>query len=222
MPSQRAAHTHRVRLVEHVEAERSELAELLGRLSPEELDHPSLCQGWSVRDVAAHAISYDRLNPFVYAVLFVFTGLSINRTNKALVWWWRRRDLDRLMDAYRRSPRPRGMMRLLGSRIALLDVLVHQQDIRRPLDRPREIPPARTEAVARILVHHRIGAGGASRARHLRFEATDAGWTVGTGEQTVSGPAEAIVTALAGRADALQSLEGDGFESFTARVAGRG
>ena len=68
------------------------------------------------------------------------------------------------------------MMRLLGKRIALLDCLVHQQDIRRSLGRPRAIPPERLAAVAEILRHHRIGAGGIVRARGLRFVATDTGW----------------------------------------------
>src|SRR5947209_5905903 len=94
--------SHAVNLVELIEAERSELAALLESLSAEELARESLCAGWSVRDVAAHVISYDRINPLLYAVLFVATGFSINRTNHTLVRFWRRRDTATLVRAFRR------------------------------------------------------------------------------------------------------------------------
>src|SRR5207237_6484823 len=148
------------------------------------------------------------------------TGFSINRTNRTLVRFWRRRDTSTLVRAFRRCPLPRGMMRLLGRRIALLDVLVHQQDIRRPLGRPREIPAERSETVTRILTRHRIGAGGASRARGLSFHATDAGWSIGDGP-AVEGPAEAIVMALAGRSEAVSDLRGEGLRTLAGQVADR-
>lgn len=66
-------------LLEHIQAERSELADLLEDLTAEEPAHPSLCKGWSVRDVAAHAVSYDRINPLTYFVLFLATGVSVDR-----------------------------------------------------------------------------------------------------------------------------------------------
>src|SRR5438046_1141891 len=49
-----AGATHPVKLVEHIEAERSELAALRESLNAEELGCASLCEGCSVRDVAAH------------------------------------------------------------------------------------------------------------------------------------------------------------------------
>lgn len=39
--------------------ERVELADFLASLGPEQWEHPSLCRRWRVRDVAAHAISYE-------------------------------------------------------------------------------------------------------------------------------------------------------------------
>ncbi len=33
--------------------ERADLADLLETLSPEQWEHPSLCEGWTVRDVVA-------------------------------------------------------------------------------------------------------------------------------------------------------------------------
>ena len=36
---------------------------MLSGLAPEQWDHPSLCAGWSVRDVAAHCVSFEGLSP---------------------------------------------------------------------------------------------------------------------------------------------------------------
>jgi hypothetical protein len=38
---------------------------------------------------------------------------------------------------------PRGLPTALGGRIALVEALIHHQDIRRPLGLPRAIPPER-------------------------------------------------------------------------------
>jgi len=206
-----------VNLRRHIRAERSDLIQLLETLSPAEFEAPSLCEGWAVRDVAAHAISYDRISPLLYVPMFLVSGFSIDRTNRLLVWWWRRRDTAAIVQALRRSPTPRGMMRLLGPRIALLDIFVHQQDIRRPIGRPRQIPPDRLAAVGELLRHHRIGAGGVKRAKGLRFEAEDIDWTAGDGP-AVRGPAEALLMALAGRPTALDELTGEGKEELTNRL----
>jgi uncharacterized protein (TIGR03083 family) len=37
--------------------ERADVAALLSTLSPEEWETPSLCAGWSVKDVVAHMLS---------------------------------------------------------------------------------------------------------------------------------------------------------------------
>lgn len=39
--------------------ERRDLADLLDSLTPEQWATPSLCAGWSVRDVVAHILSYE-------------------------------------------------------------------------------------------------------------------------------------------------------------------
>jgi uncharacterized protein (TIGR03083 family) len=207
-----------VGLGDHIQAERSDFRGLLEELSEEEFNAPSLCEGWTVRDVAAHAISYDRISPLLYVPLFAVSGLSIDRTNRVLVRWWRRRGTGAIVEAFRRSPSPRRMMSLLGRRIALLDAFVHQQDIRRPLGRSREIPPERLVVVGDILRHHRIGAGGMKRAKGLRLQSDDIDWSAGDGP-IVHGPAEALLMALAGRPAALDELAGEGKDQLAQRVA---
>lgn len=47
-----------------VRAERLHLADLLADLSPSEWDEPSLCDAWSVHDVAAHLTTTTRETPW--------------------------------------------------------------------------------------------------------------------------------------------------------------
>ena len=42
-------------------AERTDLADLLETLTPEQWEAPSLCKGWRVRDVVAHVMSFDEV-----------------------------------------------------------------------------------------------------------------------------------------------------------------
>ena len=46
-------------------AERTDLADFLATLTPGEWVAPSLCEGWRVRDVVAHVMSFDVDLPFM-------------------------------------------------------------------------------------------------------------------------------------------------------------
>lgn len=51
----------RTRLWALIHEERAAMAATLESLTPEEWEHPSLCAGWSVKDVAAHVISNPQI-----------------------------------------------------------------------------------------------------------------------------------------------------------------
>jgi uncharacterized protein (TIGR03083 family) len=205
-------------LSDDVHHERAELLRVLETLAPAQWAEPSLCTEWTVRDVVAHLVGYDRTNGVAFVLLFIATGFSVKRTNAVLVHRWQRRPNDRLVGALRRGPRAWGVTRLLGHRLALIDSLVHQQDIRRPLGSSRSVPPERLVRLAEIMIRDRVGAGGAKRARGLRLRATDVDWATGTGPE-ITGPAEALIMALAGRSAALQDLHGEGLAVVASRVA---
>ena len=46
-----------------IDDQRTRTADLLERLSTEQWDHPSLCQGWTVRHVAAHLTLQQQAHP---------------------------------------------------------------------------------------------------------------------------------------------------------------
>ena len=61
--------------------ERREWASFLRTLSKEQWDRPSLCDGWTVRDVVAHAVSYEEAAPLTVAGRFVRGGLRLSGAN---------------------------------------------------------------------------------------------------------------------------------------------
>ncbi|WP_345410792.1 maleylpyruvate isomerase family mycothiol-dependent enzyme [Actinomycetospora chlora] len=198
--------------------ERAELADLLAGLAPEQWDAPTLCAGWAVRDVVAHVIGYDAMGLGGFAANLAASGFRPDRANQRAVDALRDHSPAGLVELVRRYETPHGLTAMFGGRIALTDGAIHQQDIRRPLGLPRTIPADRLrEVLDYAMVAPPVGAS--SRIRGLRLVATDVDWSRGSGPE-VTGPGEALLMAAAGRADALDELEGPGHATFARRVAG--
>jgi uncharacterized protein (TIGR03083 family) len=197
--------------------ERAELAALLETLSPEQWETPSLCEGWRVRDVVAHVVGYDPLGVTGFFRNLAGARLDADRANQRVVDDLRDRDPAELVELVRRYETPQGLTGLFGGRIALTDGAIHQQDIRRPLGLPREIPAERLRAVLDFaMVAPPIRAF--VRTRGLRLVATDLDWSSGRGTEEVRGPGEAVLMAAAGRGHALDELEGPGVATLAQRL----
>ncbi|GAB26208.1 hypothetical protein GOPIP_093_00130 [Gordonia polyisoprenivorans NBRC 16320 = JCM 10675] len=194
--------------------ERSDLLDFLRTLTPEQWNAPSLCRGWSVKDVAAHMISYDDLG---------IVGMTKRLVKGRLIWAneagveeYRHLSATELLETFEQRLTPAGLTAGLGGMIGLVDGTIHHQDIRRALDQPRTIPSERLATViAAVPSNPRLGAH--KRIKGLRLVATDLDWAHGQGQE-VRGPAEAIMMAISGRADALSDLAGAGHSTLAARV----
>jgi len=196
--------------------ERADFADFLETLSPAHWTVPSLCAGWSVRDVVAHVISYDELDARGLLRRLTKGRFLLGRSNAVGVAEAADRHPGELVAALRKYQRPRGLTAGLGGRVALLDGLIHQQDIRRPLGLPREIPEPRLRA-ALTFARFAPPIGAFWRARGLRLVATDIGWTDGRGPE-LRGPGEALLLAIAGRDCAAGELDGPGAEILARRL----
>lgn len=195
-----------------LDAERAELAELCATLTDEQWDTPSLCDGWRVRDVIGHLTSVMTTGRAMWTAGLVRSGMNFNRWQAALA----RRTASVGTDALVSDMRD-----LVGNRVRppvvkpidrLVDGLLHHQDIRRPLGLRRDFPGERLIAVADRLQGFRLY-GVPRRIAGLTFRMTDHEWTTGSGP-LVEGPGEAVVVAMAGRAQALGDLAGDGLATL--------
>jgi uncharacterized protein (TIGR03083 family) len=188
--------------------EREEFALLLDGLTPEQWDSPTLCERWTVREVAIHTVSYDELTTGGLVGRFLKGRLSVDRINALGVADYADRSPEEITAMIRAHAEPHGLTGGFGGRIAITDGMIHQQDIRRSLGLPRTIDPQRLRTAldfARFAPTIR----GAWRARGVRLVATDLDWSYGKGPE-VRGSGEALLMAMAGRRAALDVLDGPG------------
>lgn len=194
-----------------VHAERAALIADLETLDDDQWQQASLCDGWTVHDVAAHLVDSALTTRVGFLLGLARARFDVDRQNARGVERHRgpdpRHTVARLREVAPRTSVPPGHP---DSRI--VEEVVHGEDIRRPLGLVRDYP---TEAVDRAL-GYQVGTsaamGGArERVAGLRLEATDTGQTIGSGE-LVSGRLLDLLLAVSGRRAALPQLSGAGVE----------
>lgn len=202
-------------LMLEAERDRAELADLLEDLAPEEWAAPSLCAGWTVRDVVAHLLSYEGLGPLEVGLRGARGRLMLDRMNAVALQEYRAATPAELMQRLREFPQPTGLTAALGGAIGLVDGVIHQQDIRRPLGRPRTIDPDRLRFALKFAVTA-PPLRGFWKVRGVRVVATDVDWAFGRGPEA-RGPGEAVLMSLAGRRGAADDLQGPGSSTLQRR-----
>lgn len=189
--------------------ERLRLCGFLEDLDDADWATPSLCAGWTVRDVVAHLTIPTRAT---------WLGVTIGAIKA-------RGNFDRMAMSQAKSRASRfASTELLGQLRAsaystrrmpgsdpmdpLIDLLVHGQDIARPLEKVLPTPVSLAVASLHVVADSTFF-GGRKRFAGLRVVATDADWTSGSGPE-VHGPAAELLLAATGRVPGLDLLAGSG------------
>jgi uncharacterized protein (TIGR03083 family) len=204
-----------------VDDERAGLAGLLAGLTAREWACPSLCEGWTVREVAAHLSLGPRMG----------TGAVLVEAVRA------RGSFNRMVDntARREAARPTGdlvaeVRAASGSRHlapgqkladAMMDVLVHGQDIALPLGIDRTMPMQAARAAAEHTWRMGFPFHARKRLRGFQLSATDVDWSAGEGVR-IEGTIAALLLLASGRPAALHRLTGPGAETLRARTPAAG
>jgi uncharacterized protein (TIGR03083 family) len=191
-----------------VSARRRQVVTLLRDLTPQEWEQPSLCEGWTVREVAAHlAMAEASLGSALVA--FVRAGGRMNRMiHDTAVRRAAQRSTTEVVDEIAATIGSRRTAPTVTCREALLDVLVHGADMAIPLDRPLPMDPqAAAEAATRAWSYGRrmavvFRAPPRTAADGQRLVATDVDWARGDGPECPL-PIEAILLSLTGRSVAV-------------------
>jgi len=203
-------------LREMARAERRDIVTLLRKLTPEQWEHPSLCEGWSVKDVAGHVVLRFPART-VWRLLLSFPRVNVHRTNEINVEVLRGYSAEQILAWFERSPDRVGATTIYPP-LALRALVIHHQDMRRPLGLPPTTPPQRAAAALEaVITRVSRNLGSRERAAGLRVRATDVDWLFGDGPE-VSGTAEAILMAVSGRPHSLPELSGEGVATLAARV----
>lgn len=193
---------------ELIKDEQTEFADLLRSLPSASWSRPSLCEGWTVREVVLHSAAHIHNQQRDKAVV----EEHAKRTDAELIEW--------LESAPLESKAPSAWIRRLSSEVQRGELMIHQQDVRRALDMPRAIPTERISAVLEFglrplgslsLAHAR------QRSKGLRPVSSESDWAWGSGAE-IRGPLEAILMATAGRRLALDDLDGTGVATLAERI----
>lgn len=197
-------------------AERSEMAEFLASLRPEQWEAQSLCQGWRVRDVAAHVVSYEEDGWSDVIQRISKAHFRPSRVNDLALAEYAALGPQELVEYLRHHLTPSGATTRFGGRVGLVDALIHHQDMRRPLGMPRQVPVERLLCALPFAVTA-PPLRGFWHARGVRLVATDLDWSRGKGPEA-RGSGEALLMILAGRRGVAGELTGPGASILQQRL----
>lgn len=206
-----------------MQEESQDLAAFLATLSDDEWNHPTLCTGWRVREVVSHMAAGHNASLGRYFTVLAREGLSVDRASDTLARDYAATHSNpAILDAFRRGTagKPAGPTALVPAAELFTDHLVHHQDIRRPLGRPRVIPQERLTAALASLSQLSGRVGSKARLRGVRVTADDVTFSHGHFGAELCGPGEALIMALCGRGPAAADLRGEGAELLRNRLLG--
>jgi uncharacterized protein (TIGR03083 family) len=191
------------------------VADLLDTLTPAEWDARSLCTDWRVRDVAGHL----SIIPTITTRQMLAAGppgrFNPNRINTVIAVRNGSRRPNEITAIIRAHASDRSTAKMLDTRDSLFDVIVHSQDIARPLGREFAVPMDFTRRGLDRVWQMDWPFRARRRLAGLTLRATDTDWTAGSGPE-VAGDALSMLLLLTGRQDTVsQILHGPGVAALS-------
>lgn len=206
-----------------VEDQRLRVAAFLEPLTDDAWAHPSLCDGWTVKDVAAHlavvphAPSLGRMLPMVLRA----RG-SLDQVNHDIACHYaQQHSTSELVAELRDQAASRELPSVTTVQNLAMDIVVHGQDMALPLHHDLPVPPD----AARNALQRAWSMGWPFHARRrlagYRLTATDADWAAGDGP-LIAGTTVALLLLATGRVNAaLPLLHGPGVPLLTSSPSPR-
>ncbi len=203
-------------LMPAIHDQRKALAADLEGLSDQQWGTMSLCDGWTVQDVAAHMTATAKISPPQFFVKMIGSGFSLKRMQTKDIAVARGSSpadtLSRFKAEVSSTKHPPG-----PNETWLGEVVIHAEDIRRPLGITHDYPIDDVAAVATFYKGSNLIIGAKKRIAGLKLTATDVDWSTGDGPDA-SGPILSLVMAMTGRKAALGDLSGPGVETLRSRT----
>lgn len=199
--------------------ERRAIARDLAGLTPEQWTTPSLCAGWTIRDVVAHITVPMTVRPSAAIRALLRERGSIDRTIASLTVERAKLPVERLLTDLEERAESTKVPPGAGLWAPMTDLLVHGLDVRRPLGLKREVPDEPWRQALTFLTGNRaLGFVPRGRTTGIAIEATDVEWSWGEGS-LLRGSAASLALALTGRTTALDELVGPGVDVLRGRLS---
>ena len=198
-----------------VHAERRSLAGFLDTIAPEQWQEQTWCHKWNVQDVVGHLTAAGNITAPHFFGGFLRSGFNFDRFVEGDLRQYAagapaevKQRFDAIIESNRKPPGP--------SYVALGEIMVHGEDIRRPLGARGDHAPDHLTTLAELSNNTGAPLRAKKRVADLRLVATDVEWSSGTGEE-VRGPCMSLILAMVGRAGALADCEGAGVDVLRSR-----
>ncbi|MEV0668988.1 TIGR03085 family metal-binding protein [Mycobacterium sp. NPDC050441] len=200
--------------------ERAALVESMRTAGP---DAPTLCEGWTARDLAAHLVVRERRLDAAPGILVPqlagYTERVQQKVTESTEW-------ADLVDQIAAGPPLYSPFKLLDPLVNVAEMFIHNEDVRRaqPDWEPRDLDDATVSALSRgIGAMARMTMGKSPARVALTTPAGKTLATVGAGpEVTVTGEPGELLLFAAGREPARVTFSGDDDAVATLRAARRG
>jgi uncharacterized protein (TIGR03083 family) len=199
----------------NIHAERAALVDTLVVLDADQWNTMSWCVGWRVHKLTAHVVAASEQTFANFYKELASAGFNFDRftdrgaqkvaaaSSEELVSRLRAR-----LTTTNRPPAP--VMAMLG------EIVVHGDDIRRPLGLVHRSPEAALIAVADSWKNSNLLIGSKRRIAGVALRATDVSWSHGDGP-VVLGPLQSLILAMTGRKGAHVDLSGEGLALLASR-----
>ncbi|MGZ6967730.1 MAG: maleylpyruvate isomerase family mycothiol-dependent enzyme [Acidimicrobiia bacterium] len=199
-----------------IHQERAAMADTLAALATDQWSEPSACAPWSVQVTAGHILLGAEQTPAKFMKRMAANGFRFNRMmdrdSRRAGALPRHEIVERLRATTTTTNHPPApIMTMLG------EIVVHSEDIRRPLGIVGEVNP---EAIIACLDMYKVASfptGTKKRIGGLRLVATDVDWEHGAGPE-VTGTGLSLLVAMTGRPAGLDGLSGEGIRTLTDRM----
>jgi uncharacterized protein (TIGR03083 family) len=200
---------------------RTDFADVVDGLTPEQMEQTTLCDGWTPHLVAAHLVTFIDvpLPKFMFNVAKAkgnFDTAADTMARKIA-----ERPMSDLVATLRAKASKKGALPMFPAELTTIDAVVHTQDVRRALSLDGAPPADLVSASLEFLTTHKragIMLEHKGLLDGLRFEATDSDWAHGEG-QLVSGTEEALLMGIL-RRPVFDELTGAGVATLQQRQQG--
>ena len=197
--------------------ERAAFVEQLQGLAPQQWRTPTLCSEWDAEEVVAHLGAAATTNMSAWLRSMAQARFDADLHNRRQLETFRGGTPEETLDRFRRV----GTIALpfANSPGGLGELVVHAEDVRRPLGLNHSYDPYGLLVVARFFATRDFAVNSRSLVRGLTLVATDTEFRHGSGP-LVRGPLLALVMAMGGRSAHLVELSGDGVPELARRLGG--
>ncbi|MFT7599759.1 MAG: hypothetical protein ACI8TP_002695 [Acidimicrobiales bacterium] len=189
---------------------RTDFAEMISGLSADQQTADTLCDGWTVQNVAGHVVSFIEMSLPTLMISMAKGGFNIDKAWHANAKKYGEQGMQEIVRKIQADAAKPSAVKSFPAGLTIADVAVHTQDVRRPLGLGGSLDPQVTRSALDFCTSHKKGKMQvpSDHIGGLCLEAADMDWTWGSGD-LVRGPAEAILLAI-NRRDTRSELTGDG------------